>query len=168
MFHNITCWVGQAAPKICVPQRHFHLPCHSVKQRLVTLQGLCYSACPIAIFCRFTCNLRWGKWSCCTLHIIHSFIFHIILISPGKIPRISKKVSTGRGWVMLEFLYRLFVDWPQDKNLKGSGSILSFFTLFFIFRAERIFRGCSLWAWATPEWGWWGESGAWLTINSSS
>ena len=38
---NITRRAGKAAPKVYLPHRRFHLPRHSVKQRWVTLWGLC-------------------------------------------------------------------------------------------------------------------------------
>ena len=59
-FQNISCQAGQAAPKIYWPRPH--LPCHSIKQKWVTLRGLpktllakqgklgSCSACPITVF----------------------------------------------------------------------------------------------------------------------
>ena len=40
-FQNIICRAGQASPDINLPCWNLHLPCHYVKQRLVTLRGLC-------------------------------------------------------------------------------------------------------------------------------
>ena len=40
-FQNITCRAAQAAHNVYLPRRHFHLPCHSVKQRWVKLWVLC-------------------------------------------------------------------------------------------------------------------------------
>ena len=70
MLQNIIFRVGQAACKVNLPCRHFHLPRHSVKQRLdMTLpkkllaeqgkSGFC-SACPIAVFCQNHLQLATG------------------------------------------------------------------------------------------------------------
>ena len=73
-FQNITCPAWQAAPKVYLPCRHFHLPHHFVQQRWSSYNartlpktllaergklGFC-SACPI-FFCRIHSQLAKGQ-----------------------------------------------------------------------------------------------------------
>ena len=72
-FQNLTCRGGQAVPKVHLPRQHFHLPCHSFKQRSVTLQGLCpkhylsSGLVLLALFLFLASSLATGKWLCCLL-----------------------------------------------------------------------------------------------------
>ena len=102
--------MGLASPKVYLPCRHFHLPCHSVKQRwdwilpkiLLAEQGKSgsRSACaPLLFFAEFTCNLQWGKWLRCTLFDHWDLLMYCNMYLFG-IPvaclcwRITRKLST--------------------------------------------------------------------------